>query len=65
MTDDAAKSVMKDFFAVRDERAALLKKYARKMEKALPASKVLRWVQVENKLTTVLDLEAARIIPLS
>lgn len=65
MTDDAAKSILKDFFKVRDDRSALLKSYAKKMEKALPASKVLRWVQVENKLNALLDFEAARLVPLS
>jgi hypothetical protein len=65
MTDDAAKSIMSDFFKVRDDRNALVKKYAKKMEKALPPSKVLRWVQVENKLNALLDYEAARIVPLT
>ena len=65
MTDDAAKSIMKDFFKVRDDRQALVKKYAKKMEKELPATKVLRWVQIENKLNALLDYEAARIVPLS
>ena len=65
MTDDAAKSIMKDFFKVRDDRNALVKEYAKKMEKALPPSKVLRWVQVENKLNALLDYEAARIVPLT
>jgi hypothetical protein len=65
MTDDAAKSIMKDFFKVRDDRNALVKNYAKKMEKALPATKVLRWVQVENKLNALLDYEAARLVPLS
>jgi hypothetical protein len=65
MTDDAAKSLMKDFFKVRDDRNALIKRYAKKMEKALPASKVLRWVQIENKSLALLDFQAARIIPLS
>lgn len=65
MTDDAAKSILKDFFKVREDRNALVKKYAKKMEKELPATKVLRWVQVENKLNALLDYEAARIVPLS
>jgi ribosome-binding ATPase YchF (GTP1/OBG family) len=65
MTDDAAKSILKDFFKVRDDRNAMVKKYAKKMEKELPATTVLRWVQVENKLNALLDYEAARIVPLS
>lgn len=65
MTDEAAKSILKDFFKVRDERNALIKTYAKKMEKELPAKKVLRWVQVENKLNALLDVQAASVIPLS
>jgi hypothetical protein len=65
MTDDAAKSIMKDFFKVRDERNALVREYAGKFDKVLPTTKVLRWVQVENKLNALLDFEAARLVPLT
>ena len=65
MTDDAAKGIMKDFFKVRNERNALLEEYAKKFGRVLPATKVLQWVQVENKLNTLLDVEAASIIPLA
>jgi ribosome-binding ATPase YchF (GTP1/OBG family) len=65
MTDDAAKGIMKDFFKVRNERNALVEKYAKKLGRELPATKVLQWVQVENKLNTLLDAEAASIIPLA
>jgi ribosome-binding ATPase YchF (GTP1/OBG family) len=65
MTDDAAKDIMKDFFKVRDERNALVKKYAKKMQAKLPATKVLQWVQVENKLNALLDVEAAASIPIA
>jgi hypothetical protein len=65
MTDDAAKSIMKDFFKVRDERNALVKKYAGKFDKVLPTTKVLRWVQIENKLNALLDVQAASVVPLS
>ena len=65
MTDDAAKGIMKDFFKVRNERNALVEEYAKKFGRVLPATKVLQWVQVENKLNTLLDAEAASIIPLA
>jgi ribosome-binding ATPase YchF (GTP1/OBG family) len=65
MTDDAAKDIMKDFFKVRDDRNALVKKYAKKMQAKLPATKVLQWVQVENKLNALLDVEAAATIPIA
>ena len=65
MTDGAAKDILKDFFAVREDRLALTKKYAKRMERALPPTKVLQWVQIENKLNALLDVEAASIIPVS
>jgi phage host-nuclease inhibitor protein Gam len=65
MTNDAAKDIMKEFFAVRDDRNEIMKKYAKKFARVLPATKVLQWVQVENKLNTLLDVQAARIIPVS
>lgn len=65
MTDDAAKAILKDWFKLRDDRVALMRKYAKKFERALPATKVLQWVQVENKLNLILDVQAARIIPIA
>jgi hypothetical protein len=65
MTDDAARGILKDWFGIEDERISLLKKYAKRFEKALPATKVLRFVQIENKLDTLIELEAVRAIPLA
>jgi hypothetical protein len=65
MTDDAAKSITKDFFQVRGDRYDLTEKYAKKLGKVLPATDVLRWVQVENKLNALLDYEAASMVPLA
>ena len=65
MTDDAAKDIMKDWFELRDERNAVMKKYAKQMGRALPPTKVLQWVQIENKLNTLLDVQAASVVPVS
>ena len=65
MTDDAAKTIMKDWFKVQDDRVAMTKKYAKRLEKVLPNSKVLRWVQIENKMNALTSFEAARIVPLA
>jgi hypothetical protein len=56
---------MKDWFKLRDERNALQKKYAKQMGRALPPTKVLQWVQIENKLNALLDVQAAGVIPVS
>jgi hypothetical protein len=65
MTDDAAKKLLKDWFALVDDENELVQATARKMGKVLPATKVIRFVQIENKLNTVMRLPAVRAIPLA
>ena len=65
MTDDAAKKLLKDWFKLQEDEEALVKKYAKKFEKVLPATKVLRFVQIENKLNTVVRSLGVRVIPLA
>jgi len=65
MTDDAAKEILKEALKLRDDRNATMRKYAKKLERELPAVKVLQWVQIENKLNTLLDVKAASVIPIA
>lgn len=65
MTDDAAGSILKESLKIRDDRNALMRKYAKKFDKVLPTTKVLQWAQVENKLNTLLDMQAAAVIPIA
>lgn len=65
MTDDAAREILKEAFKIRDDRNDLMRKYAKKFDKVLPYTKVLQWAQVENKLNTLLDMQAAIIIPIA
>ena len=45
--------------------AAFVPMYAKRFEKVLPATKVLRFVQIENKLDTLIEMQAVRAIPLA
>jgi len=65
MTDEAAKDILKDWLKLRDERNSIIRKYAKEMGRALPATKVLQWVQIENKLNALLDVQAASVIPVA
>ena len=65
MTDDAAKGLLKDWFKLQDDEEALIKSTVKKMDKVLPTTKVLRFVQVENKLNTLLRLPGIQGIPLA
>ncbi|MGB7903382.1 MAG: hypothetical protein WCF43_01730 [Steroidobacteraceae bacterium] len=65
MTDDAAKGLLKDWFKLQDDELALVKGTAKKLDKVLPTARVLRFVQVENKLNTLLRLPGIQGIPLA
>jgi hypothetical protein len=65
MTEDAAGDILKEWFKIQEEKTDLVKKYAKRLDRVLPKTKVLRFVQVENKLETLLDVQAARAIPLA
>jgi hypothetical protein len=65
MTEDAAEGILKDWFGIEDDRIELTRKYAKKLDRVLPAQKVLRFVQIENKLNTLVAMQAARVIPLA
>jgi Cu/Ag efflux protein CusF len=65
MTDDAAKGLLKDWFALQEDEHALVKGTAKKLDKVLPTARVLRFVQVENKLNTLLRLPGIQGIPLA
>ena len=64
MTDAESKAIMKDAFKLRKDRIDLLDKYAGKLDKKLPSTKVFQFVQVENKIQALLDVAAAASIPI-
>ena len=65
MTDDAAKGLLKDWFKLQDDEAKLMRDTAKKLDKVLPTTKVLRFVQIENKLDALLRLPSVQAIPLA
>lgn len=65
MTEDAAEDILKDWLGIEDDRAELTRKYVKKLDRVLPAQKVLRFVQIENKLNTLVAMQAARVVPLA
>jgi hypothetical protein len=65
MTDDAAKGILKDWLKLQEDDDALIRKYVKRFDKVLPTTKVLRFVQIENKLNTLLRLQGVQSIPLA
>ena len=64
MTNEVAKKLMKESMAVEKERLALKESLMPKFQKALPAIKVARYYQIENKIQAVVQYGLADSIPL-
>jgi len=64
MTDATAIKLLNDYLALEASHTALLKSYVPRFEKVLPAIKVARLYQVENKMRALVNYDLARRIPL-
>ena len=65
LSDDAADKLLKEFVSIEKERADLKAKYLSKFKKVIPARKVARFYQLENKLDITVMNEMAENIPLA
>jgi hypothetical protein len=63
MTDEVAAKLLVDYLALEQAHVALLRAYVPRFQKVLPAKKVTRLYQVENKLRALVNYELARQIP--
>lgn len=64
MTDEKAKKLTKEYFAIQSDELKLMKTYAAKLNKVLPTTKVARYLQIENKIRALIRYELAASIPL-
>ena len=62
--NDTAKKLLKETLAVDEAELKLRKTYADKIGKVLSATKTARYIQIENKIRSVLKTELAENIPL-
>jgi hypothetical protein len=65
LTNEKAEDMLKELLSIMKAENKLKKKYVKKFMKVLPAKKVLRYYQIENKLDTVINFELAATIPLA
>ena len=65
LTDQTADKLVTDFVKVEQARARLKATYLPKFKKVLPAKKVARFYQLENKLDILILAEMAEQIPLA
>ena len=64
ISNDAAKKLLADALAVEESEVKLRQSYAAKLGKAVPATKVARYLQIENKIRALVKFELAAQIPL-
>ncbi len=62
--DNTAKKLLGDVFSVEEQEVKLKRTYAEKLEKAIPYSKVARYIQIEQKIRALIKMELASQIPL-
>lgn len=64
MDNQKAEKLTSDFLALQADELKLMQSYVAKLNKVLPASKVARYLQIENKIRTIIKYELAARIPL-
>jgi hypothetical protein len=64
LSDEKAKSILEAYITIEEDRIKLQKSYISKFNKVLPAKKVTRYYQIENKISAIVKYDLARGIPL-
>jgi hypothetical protein len=64
ISDDQAKKLLAEALAVEESEVKLRQSYAAKLGKVMPATKVARYLQIENKIRAMIKFELAAQIPL-
>ena len=65
LTDAQASQIMKDWISVEKARTGVKDKYVSRFKKILPARKVMRFFQADNKLDAILLAQLASVVPLA
>ena len=65
LSDAQAARMVDEHLAIQAERVAVRQKHVKTFRKILPATKLARFVQIENKLDATIDHELAMAIPLA
>ena len=64
LTDEQAKEMLDDYLEIQEQQLKVRKSYVKKFGKVLPAKKVTRFYQVEDKIEALIMVNLAQEIPL-
>lgn len=65
MTDQKATELLTDSFSISMQDVVIKQNFAKKINTFMPAQKVMRIIQIENKLDAAIDMKLAAEIPLA
>ncbi len=64
MNNAKAKKLTSDWLAIQADEVKLMQSYVPKLNKVLPATKVARYLQIENKIRAIIKYEGVEAVPL-
>ena len=64
MTNQKAREMVKTMFDLQEKRLKLKKSYYKKFEKALSSIIAAKFIQLENQINTIIDMQIAQEYPL-
>jgi hypothetical protein len=65
LTDAQAVKIMDEYLSIEKAKNSVKGKFVSRFRKTLPARKVMRFFQIDNKLDAVINAELASIVPLA
>ncbi|RLA31837.1 MAG: hypothetical protein DRR11_09795 [Gammaproteobacteria bacterium] len=65
LTDADAKQILSDYFVIKEDLRNIQKSYVSKFENIMSSIKVMRFYQLENKISAEIDAALAVMIPLA
>jgi Spy/CpxP family protein refolding chaperone len=65
LTDAQAKAMVEEALKIEEERVRVRRTWLGRMGKAIPARKLVRFYQIDNKLDSVVRADVARQVPLT
>jgi Spy/CpxP family protein refolding chaperone len=63
--NNTAKKLINEAMSSQESEVKLRRTYAEKVSKVLPWSKTARYIQIENKVRAIVNIELAKAIPLT
>jgi len=65
MTDIKARELLSDSFSIKMQDLVIKQQFAKEINKFMPTQKVMRIIQIENKLDAAINMKLASEIPLT